>query len=916
MQPRRMSQLIYPGCQHSQNRMASEIVFLNIYDLDKVTKHINKVFKHMGTGVYHVGVQVFGREWSYGQTFDKSTGINWGRPRHHVVHQYRTSVVMGHTILTQHQVYKLIELSMGMWMGQEYNLLSKNCINFAEWLLIQLGIDSAIPSYVRAAPIRALSMTQTASNLWQSISNVFSNEPQYSKTSPPLQLASAASAAEAAKRQEKEEKKKSQNGDNGSKGARKMSLPTRQPLQIHNNSLDHHHHHQSASMAAWMNRNSMSKSKGIPPSPSSPSLIRQQQEDEDLQLERALDLLEEDHFQMTSELQQDLDLSNLAAAVTAAVQKKGGASLTDSYHSQESYRLNQDLNNSPTLSTPLSNSSSSRGRSSFSLFAREDQSPNNQHMNQSSSQCHLDTVSTTCQKSAVVSTAAEETFKVMMTNQRQQQQYKSRREIHVMETETEQSQQSVLTTTTSNRLSTTTRSTLPPLSSTSEDLRQAAVTATSVAAKTAHLQYSAPSSKVYNYLIENSSCNMGSNTASVRNGYVEPNGPSQVSELNHFVSNLTQSRTNATISSSSMVASCEKDVHAAIPHVPHTPLSSASSNFRSFQGVRKSTSESNNHAASLTPSPSVSLNRNYHHGVANASSNVLSSSRSNSSRTSHIHMVLSHPNSNSSSSSVVDSARKVVACRSSSSKSINVEHSSVYRDCDQSLASSPMETSYAEFTVPAPIPTAPVLSVLSTSSGRIPFIPNDNSITINEAISKASRPSSSLIILDNLPVEESIPPVNELIALNQNNHRQNLGFGNRPLGNSEWAMKASQMMKPSAGDEIVPLSPHHFQLSSSISSSDSVHSSFEEERNISNNYFKLKDSSSLLEKMKVMNTSKSGTRLSPVKQHDSIQSGNQIKKVMAKTQDESGDNDEWATPLSSPRVSPSIKAFHSNKNED
>ena len=70
-------------------------VRLHVYHLGKnvAISVLNNVF---GRGAYHSGVEVFGKEWSYGLTFDPtSTGVTWDIPREHPDHTFYMAIDCG-----------------------------------------------------------------------------------------------------------------------------------------------------------------------------------------------------------------------------------------------------------------------------------------------------------------------------------------------------------------------------------------------------------------------------------------------------------------------------------------------------------------------------------------------------------------------------------------------------------------------------------------------------------------------------------------------------------------------------------------------------------------------------------------------------------------------------------------------------
>mmetsp|Transcript_18525 Transcript_18525/g.36347 ORF Transcript_18525/g.36347 Transcript_18525/m.36347 type:complete len:246 (-) Transcript_18525:188-925(-) len=120
-------------------------VNVNLYDLVPV-KALDKGLRAMGTGAFHAGVAVYGREWSYGFSY-KDTGIFACEPKEVVGPEFRESLCQGETSLSEEEVDRLISELKAEWIGTEYDLLSHNCCSFSNLFCEKLGV-SALPSWV------------------------------------------------------------------------------------------------------------------------------------------------------------------------------------------------------------------------------------------------------------------------------------------------------------------------------------------------------------------------------------------------------------------------------------------------------------------------------------------------------------------------------------------------------------------------------------------------------------------------------------------------------------------------------------------------------------------------------------------------------------------------------------------------
>lgn len=106
---------------------------------------LNKMAK--GHGAFHTGVEVYGREWSFGMTFDeRATGVTWNSPGANTDHHFRETLSMGYTKLSSSEVLKLIERMKVEWKGASYQLLTRNCHHFSDVFSQRLGVG-AIPAW-------------------------------------------------------------------------------------------------------------------------------------------------------------------------------------------------------------------------------------------------------------------------------------------------------------------------------------------------------------------------------------------------------------------------------------------------------------------------------------------------------------------------------------------------------------------------------------------------------------------------------------------------------------------------------------------------------------------------------------------------------------------------------------------------
>jgi len=139
-----------PECCGPEPDRLPEPVTLNIYDLHgkgrAIFKGINVLLRAAGTGAFHVGLEVFGQEWSFGHRDGSQTGVYSNAPRESELHSYRESISMGDTDLTEYEFVQLI-LSMSLeWTGDSYDMLTRNCCHFCDELCMHLHVSR--PSFV------------------------------------------------------------------------------------------------------------------------------------------------------------------------------------------------------------------------------------------------------------------------------------------------------------------------------------------------------------------------------------------------------------------------------------------------------------------------------------------------------------------------------------------------------------------------------------------------------------------------------------------------------------------------------------------------------------------------------------------------------------------------------------------------
>jgi len=136
--------------------LKTEEVSVHLYDLSDALAQLNSVaIDLMGFGgALHVGVEVFGVEWSFG-----TGGVSASMPKQNRHYAYRQTVSMRPTHLTLKEVDGVLLEMQREWRGSEYDLFSKNCGTFCNALCIRLGVGSLPPWVTRLAEAGARSTT-------------------------------------------------------------------------------------------------------------------------------------------------------------------------------------------------------------------------------------------------------------------------------------------------------------------------------------------------------------------------------------------------------------------------------------------------------------------------------------------------------------------------------------------------------------------------------------------------------------------------------------------------------------------------------------------------------------------------------------------------------------------------------------
>lgn len=135
---------------HQHIATAKTPIILHVYDVGKNAKihNLNCALPYTGMGgIFHGGIEVYGREYSFGGARNDVCGIFTSKPASCPMHTYRESIYLGDCRLNRQQVVAILKRMKPDWMAPTYNLLKKNCCSFSNELAIELGLGG-IPDWV------------------------------------------------------------------------------------------------------------------------------------------------------------------------------------------------------------------------------------------------------------------------------------------------------------------------------------------------------------------------------------------------------------------------------------------------------------------------------------------------------------------------------------------------------------------------------------------------------------------------------------------------------------------------------------------------------------------------------------------------------------------------------------------------
>ncbi|XP_054167283.1 deubiquitinase DESI2-like [Oppia nitens] len=127
-------------------------VILHIYDVPEANNYIKILAP--GLGVFHTGVQVFGKEYSFGGHQKNFSGIFVTPPKDtrslsvNETFKYKQSKLIGYTKLSDEEIQDIVkEMGTKQFRGIDYNLIRKNCNHFSDAFCKKL-CGKSIPQWI------------------------------------------------------------------------------------------------------------------------------------------------------------------------------------------------------------------------------------------------------------------------------------------------------------------------------------------------------------------------------------------------------------------------------------------------------------------------------------------------------------------------------------------------------------------------------------------------------------------------------------------------------------------------------------------------------------------------------------------------------------------------------------------------
>jgi hypothetical protein len=133
------------------NILRPDEVLLHVYNMTKVSGGVfSGLLSTLGMGMYHVGVQVYGKEWTFNPRGGKyAGGVVMQEPGMHPMYSHYEAVSLGCTTLSEAETRAALHQLEKDWGIESHDEFRRNSVTFAEELCSELRVRPP-PAYVSA----------------------------------------------------------------------------------------------------------------------------------------------------------------------------------------------------------------------------------------------------------------------------------------------------------------------------------------------------------------------------------------------------------------------------------------------------------------------------------------------------------------------------------------------------------------------------------------------------------------------------------------------------------------------------------------------------------------------------------------------------------------------------------------------
>lgn len=130
--------------------MPRSSVKAHVYEISSMWETINSSVSSLQA--YHVGVEVYGWEYTFQFIFDdpEGTGVVICKPTQAMNYIFKESMDLGPTPYSEDQIQAIIEKLASQWLSKNYHLTRRNCVDFSRVLTAELKVRE-LPAWVSSA---------------------------------------------------------------------------------------------------------------------------------------------------------------------------------------------------------------------------------------------------------------------------------------------------------------------------------------------------------------------------------------------------------------------------------------------------------------------------------------------------------------------------------------------------------------------------------------------------------------------------------------------------------------------------------------------------------------------------------------------------------------------------------------------